>query len=103
LDISKNTIEKKYNNSGKEMETEAIIGNRALSVTGNVNGKDKYFKALDFKVEFDDKNIVQLDKSIKVGSYLWGASYFCPTVKVKLPANTATGRYNCKFIITNVK
>jgi hypothetical protein len=54
----------------------------------------KYFETIDYDFEFEDSNVIQLEKElVRIGS----ACY--PSVKVKFPENTPIGEYTYKLII----
>ncbi|MCR4639142.1 dockerin type I domain-containing protein [Ruminococcus sp.] len=98
----------RYSQTGRKISSEngvvyagdtADIGNTGYTISGNINGKKNYFKEIDFDVEFNDKNVVLLEKKLVVEEGRYGSYTFYPTVRVKIPEKTPNGGYGFKIIV----
>lgn len=78
---------------------ERILTNSGYQVSGNINGKDHYFKEFDYTVEFDDKKVIVLEKELSVEPFGNGPYFFYPTFKIRIPDDTPDGKYNCKLTV----
>ncbi|WP_303789485.1 dockerin type I domain-containing protein [Ruminococcus flavefaciens] len=86
-------------NSGIHPGDTVYIGDTGYTIGGNINGKKDYFKEFDFDVEFDDKNVVLLEKKLVAEAERYGSYTFYPTVRVKIPENTPKGSYKYKITV----
>ena len=87
--------------SGNEKLTgnERTLTDKGYYVSGNINGKDHYFKEFDYDVELDDSKAVILEKKLSAEQQSYGGYFFYPTVKIKIPDDSAVGNHECKLTI----
>lgn len=78
---------------------ERLLTDNGYYVTGNINGKDHYFKEFDYDVELDDPKAVILEKKLSVEPQSGGGYFFYPTVKIKIPDDSAVGSHECKITV----
>ncbi|WP_024860847.1 dockerin type I domain-containing protein [Ruminococcus flavefaciens] len=78
---------------------ERLLTDKGYYVTGNINGKDHYFKEFDYDVELDDPKAVILEKKLSAEPQSQGGYFFYPTVKIKIPDDSAVGNHECKITI----
>ena len=78
---------------------ERLLADNGYYVTGNINGKDHYFKEFDYDVELDDPKAVILEKKLSVEPQSGGGCFFYPSVKIKIPDDSAAGSHECKITV----
>ena len=78
---------------------ERLLADNDYYVTGNINGKDHYFKEFDYDVELDDPKAVILEKKLSVEPQSGGGCFFYPAVKIKIPDDSAVGSHECKITV----
>ena len=78
---------------------ERLLTDNGYYVTGNINGKDHYFKEFDYDVELDDPKAVILEKKLSAEPQSQGGYFFYPTVKIKIPDDSAAGNHECKLTV----
>ncbi|MBR6968139.1 MAG: hypothetical protein IKH78_06350 [Ruminococcus sp.] len=78
---------------------ERLLTDNGYYVTGNINGKDHYFKEFDYDVELDDPKAVILEKTLSGEPQNGGGYFFYPKVKIKIPDDSAVGSHECKITV----
>ncbi|WP_303836941.1 dockerin type I domain-containing protein [Ruminococcus flavefaciens] len=78
---------------------ERLLADNGYYVTGNINGKDHYFKEFDYDVELDDPKAVILEKKLSVEPQNGGGYFFYPSVKIKIPDDSTVGSHECKITV----
>ncbi|MBP5578113.1 MAG: hypothetical protein J6X56_01315 [Ruminococcus sp.] len=78
---------------------ERLLADNGYYVTGNINGKDHYFKEFDYDVELDDPKAVILEKKLSGEPQNGGGYFFYPSVKIKIPDDSTVGNHECKITV----
>ena len=78
---------------------ERLLADNGYYVTGNINGKDHYFKEFDYDVELDDPKAVILEKKLSAEPQNGGGYFFYPAVKIKIPDDSTVGSHECKITV----
>ena len=97
--ITSMSISRAASGAEKLAGNERTLTDKGYYVSGNINGKDHYFKEFDYDVELDDPKAVILEKKLSAEQQSYGGYFFYPTVKIKIPDDSAVGNHECKITI----
>ncbi len=97
--ITSMSISRAASSAEKLTGNERTLTDKGYYVSGNINGKDHYFKEFDYDVELDDSKAVILEKKLSAEQQSYGGYFFYPTVKIKIPDDSAVGNHECKITI----